>query len=147
MEALYNTIGKLSFMKDFLRMLAADPEKDNVTVLLSRIANHLDRDELIPKIASIQDRPAVLEVMDSSTVREYPDLDALGRLPEGTLGHTYAATMRAMNFDPTVPDKQARQEESRFGNLRNHLAVTHDVWHTVAGIQTDPLGELELQAF
>ncbi len=41
----------------------------------------------------------------------------------------------------------ARSPSKRAANLRTHLAVTHDVWHTVVGIGNDVFGELELQAF
>ena len=52
-----------------------------------------------------------------------------------------------MSFDPTVPDKNPHSLGERFGNFRNHLAVTHDVWHTLTGIGTATMGEFELQAF
>jgi ubiquinone biosynthesis protein Coq4 len=73
------------------------------------------------------------------------DLQALRRLPPGTLGREYAEHMIANGLDPaaipTVPAHDARS----FVNA--HLYEVHDIWHAVTGFRTDVAGELGLQAF
>lgn len=73
------------------------------------------------------------------------DLDALAKLPEGTLGRTFADHMRANGLDPKSIPSLASSDELEF--IRAHLYETHDVWHAVTGFRTDVAGELGLQAF
>ncbi len=73
------------------------------------------------------------------------DLRALARLPEGTLGHEFAAHMLRAGLDPSaLPTFEANDDH---GYLRAHLYETHDIWHAVTGFRTDVAGELGLQAF
>jgi ubiquinone biosynthesis protein Coq4 len=73
------------------------------------------------------------------------DLDALARLPEGTLGHAFAAHMRALGLDPAaLPSREARDD---LEYVSAHLYETHDIWHVVTGFGADRAGELGLQAF
>ncbi|MDB4929642.1 MAG: hypothetical protein JWM10_2126 [Myxococcaceae bacterium] len=73
------------------------------------------------------------------------DLDALGRLPDGTLGRVFVEHLRANGLDPrdlpTLPGATPHDYVSA------HLTDTHDVWHVVTGFDTDVAGELGLQAF
>lgn len=73
------------------------------------------------------------------------DLDALGRLPEGTFGRAYADFMRAHQLSPE--DLVLVDGQTDLDFLRNHLRETHDLWHVVTGFGTDVAGELGLQAF
>ncbi len=74
-----------------------------------------------------------------------PELDELARLPPGTLGHAYAAHARANGIDPAaLPRRETPDERAYF---LPHLIETHDVWHVVAGFDTDVAGELGLMSF
>ena len=73
------------------------------------------------------------------------DLVALGALPMGTLGRSYADFLCANGLDPTdLPDLTVDSDEVY---LRAHLYETHDLWHVLTGFSTDVAGELGLQAF
>jgi ubiquinone biosynthesis protein COQ4 len=82
--------------------------------------------------------------IDSHTI----DLDALGALPEGTLGRAYADFLRSRGFTPEVfdgaPDDIADPHASY---VVQRMRQTHDLWHVVTGHDTDPAGEVALQAF
>jgi ubiquinone biosynthesis protein COQ4 len=73
------------------------------------------------------------------------DLAALEALPEGTLGHAYAAFLRDHELDPAALPDLAGQSDGEY--LRAHLYETHDLWHVLTGFSTDVAGELGLQAF
>ncbi len=73
------------------------------------------------------------------------DLAALGALPEGTLGRTFAEHMIRNGLDPAAIPSLASPDALSF--IRAHLYETHDVWHAVTGFGTDVAGELGLQAF
>jgi ubiquinone biosynthesis protein COQ4 len=76
------------------------------------------------------------------------DLDALAALPEGTLGHAYAHFLRARGLTPDVFDgTPAEIADVRAAYVLQRLRQTHDLWHVVTGYDTDPRGEIALQAF
>lgn len=73
------------------------------------------------------------------------DLDALGRLPVGTLGREFADHMTSRDLDPNDLPSLPAPDDHRY--VLAHLYETHDIWHVVAGFDTDVPGELGLQAF
>ncbi|HUJ63147.1 MAG TPA: Coq4 family protein [Kofleriaceae bacterium] len=82
--------------------------------------------------------------IDSHTV----DLDALAALPEGTLGHAYAQFLRSRGFTPEVFDEPPHDvADPRAQYVIQRVRQTHDLWHVVTGCDTDPAGEIALQAF
>jgi ubiquinone biosynthesis protein COQ4 len=82
--------------------------------------------------------------IDSKTV----DLERLGGLPEGTLGRAYADFLRSRGLTPEVFDDAPREVvDPRMAYVIQRLRQTHDLWHVVTGLETDPAGEIALQAF
>lgn len=82
--------------------------------------------------------------IDSKTV----DLDALAALPEGTLGHAYAHFLRSRGLTPEIfdgPPAEVRDPHASY--VVQRMRQTHDLWHVVTGYETDPAGEVALQAF
>lgn len=73
------------------------------------------------------------------------DLDALARLPTGTLGRAFADHMQSRGLDPNDLPTLPAPDDHRY--VLAHLYETHDIWHVVAGFDTDVSGELGLQAF
>jgi ubiquinone biosynthesis protein COQ4 len=129
------------------------------TVSFVRLATDLGRLEEVFKYAETLHEPKLLEegVAYHMTLPGGPealetkprigklDLDALLRLPEGTLGHEFAAHMKAHDLDPAaIPTLEAK---SAGEYVFAHYYETHDVWHVLTGFATDKAGELGLQAF
>lgn len=82
--------------------------------------------------------------LDSQTI----DLDALAALPEGTLGRAYATFLRSRGLTPEIFDgAPARIADPQRSYLVQRMRQTHDLWHVVTGCETDPAGEVALQAF
>lgn len=76
------------------------------------------------------------------------DLDALAALPAGTLGHAYAHFLRSRGLTPDVFDgPPAEVSDPRAAFVIQRMRQTHDLWHVVTGYETDPAGEIALQAF
>jgi ubiquinone biosynthesis protein COQ4 len=76
------------------------------------------------------------------------DVDALARLPEGTLGQAYARFLRSHGLTPEVFDEPPRGiADERVQYIFQRVRQTHDLWHVVTGCDTDPAGEVALQAF
>jgi ubiquinone biosynthesis protein Coq4 len=82
--------------------------------------------------------------IDSRTV----DLEKLMALPEGTLGHAYAVFLRSHGLTPEVfDDAPEGVSDPRLSYVIQRTRQTHDLWHVVTGCETDPAGEVALQAF
>jgi ubiquinone biosynthesis protein Coq4 len=73
------------------------------------------------------------------------DFDKLAALPEGTLGHAYVQFMRDRGITPEIFTCEGKLTREAY--MIKRMRQTHDLWHTVTGVDTDVAGELELQAF
>lgn len=72
-------------------------------------------------------------------------VEGLLRLPASTLGGAYARHMHARGFRPDFFEDVAPRHRMHF--LRLRLRQTHDIWHVLAGFDTDEFGEVGLQGF
>ena len=82
--------------------------------------------------------------LDSHTI----DLDALYALPAGTLGHAYASFMKRHGLTPDIFDGPPEEiSDPRRSYVIQRMRQTHDLWHVVTNAETDPAGEVSLQAF
>ena len=131
-----------------LRKILADPDQtDQVLEFLSVInsgkstARRVDRFFADPAGRSLYDEHRAI---DSHTI----DLDALAALPAGTLGHAYARFLRSHGLTPDVFDGSPPGiSDPKRSYVIQRMRQTHDLWHVVTGCETDPAGEVALQAF
>lgn len=72
------------------------------------------------------------------------DLDALARLPPGTLGHEFTRYFADNGIAPFIT---AFPIATDVDYLSKRYRETHDLFHVVTGYGTDTQGEMELQAF
>lgn len=72
------------------------------------------------------------------------DLPTLTALPEHTLGHQYARYYRDNGIVPFHTENPINDD---LDYIAKRYRETHDLYHVVTGYQTDPHGEMELQAF
>jgi ubiquinone biosynthesis protein Coq4 len=124
--------------------LVRDPSKlDEVFHILDSLEQGEDGQAIVKEF---HDNPAHAEAFRRRPRIGLPDLEELGRLPEGTLGRAFADEMRARGLDPK--NIQQRVDDGTPGGfVFTHLRETHDVWHTATGFDVDVAGELGLQAF
>jgi ubiquinone biosynthesis protein COQ4 len=74
------------------------------------------------------------------------DLNALERLPEGSLGHEYARQLRSQGLTPdSLIDPNPITSPQDY--VTHRLRETHDIVHVLTGFGVDGPGELGLQAF
>ena len=74
------------------------------------------------------------------------DMDALRRLPEGTVGRVHAQHLDEHGLQPmkVSPEVQRRHADNP---LPLRYTTTHDLFHVLTGFPTTPAGELGLFAF
>jgi ubiquinone biosynthesis protein Coq4 len=103
-----------------------------------------------PKVAAtivkhLRQFPSAARALDERPRLAPLQLDELSRYPEGTLGHAFAAHMRAAKLDPAAIPTLPADNENAY--VSAHLYETHDIWHVITGFDVDIAGELGLQAF
>jgi ubiquinone biosynthesis protein COQ4 len=83
--------------------------------------------------------------IDSRTV----NLAKLAALPDGTLGHAYAEFLTSRGLTPEIFDGSPPEfgADPRSAYVAQRTRQTHDLWHVVTGYDTNPAGEVLLQAF
>ena len=92
------------------------------------------------------DNPSMAALVEQNWRPAPIDLDALERLPEGTLGHEYAHQLRSQGLTPdSLIDPNPITSPQ--GYVTHRLRETHDIVHVLTGFGVDGVGELGLQAF
>ena len=130
-----------------LARVLANPEDTEQVLEFSSLANAGSSRR---RIDNFYDDPrgqrlyAEQRAIDSHTV----DLEALAKLPAGTLGHAYATFMTSHGLTPNVFDGSPEEvRDPHAAYVVQRMRQTHDLWHVVTNAQTDPAGEIALQAF
>lgn len=93
----------------------------------------------------LKNNPENKAIVAERYIARTPDMDALLKLAENSLGYIYASKMKAANFDPEFYRKIKVEDDYTYIALR--LRQTHDIWHIITGFGTDVAGEVGLQAF
>lgn len=127
----------------FLSLVRNPSKLDDVFVILDGLEKTQGGADIVEEFRG---NPALAPAFAARPKLAPVDLEALRRLPVGTLGRAFADEMVARKLDPA--DIQMRPDDgSDAGFVFRHLRETHDVWHTVTGFDVDVAGELGLQAF
>ena len=92
----------------------------------------------------LETRPSLLPLLS--------DREALGALPDGSLGRAYLEFVESegITADGLVEASEIVDEselDAEYGWIKEWLRDSHDLWHTVLGYQGDLVGEAALLAF
>jgi ubiquinone biosynthesis protein COQ4 len=130
-----------------LGRILKNPEETDQVLVFSNLVNAGQRDARLHRFFDDPRGQTLFEqrrALDSHTI----DLDALAALPAGTLGHAYASFMKAHGLTPNVFDGMPEDvRDDRAAYVIQRMRQTHDLWHVVTNCETDPSGEIALQAF
>ena len=129
-----------------LATLARDPGRLDQVLVLAQTVN-------LPAVARAMDRlehdeaGQALLAEQPRIDRSHVDLDALRRLPEGTLGREYTRFLDDNGITPDVFESPPDVGDPRAAYVMLRLRQTHDLWHVLTGYAPDVRGEILLQAF
>ncbi|MFB2891529.1 Coq4 family protein [Aerosakkonemataceae cyanobacterium BLCC-F50] len=93
----------------------------------------------------LKSKPEVAAIIQERYLAPQPDMDALLKLPKGSLGYEYASYLTAAGFDPNFYRKIEVVDDVSYVFLR--IRQSHDIWHIITGMKTDVIGELGLKGF
>ncbi|MBD2083928.1 Coq4 family protein [Coleofasciculus sp. FACHB-542] len=132
----------LKGLEGFLAFIDNGTDIEAVFDIAAALANH---EVSAAAITYLKSYPEIAQLFEEQYIAPTPNLEALLKLPEDSLGFAYASHMRAANLDPEFYRQVELQDDTSYLALR--MRQTHDIWHTVTGFGTDPVGEIGLQAF
>lgn len=139
-----NDKGLLAYIH-FLASRALKPGEGNTDPVFD-FEDALDQTEMAQMaVDELKKNPEVNALFTERWLPAAFNLDELGELPEGTLGNVYAREMKARGFDPYFYKKVPVIDDISY--LKMLWRSTHDIYHVVAGFDTDGIGEIGLQAF
>jgi ubiquinone biosynthesis protein Coq4 len=99
-------------------------------------------------LASLHADPDCHALIEARYLNPTPmDLDALARLPEGTLGRVFAAHMRHYKLDVVFYPPLEDQHDDEISYVRKRARETHDIHHVVLGFPATEPGEMMISAF
>ena len=96
--------------------------------------------------------PVAQQMLEERYLSPAPDVDALMKLPEGTLGRAYAQYYVDNELDPSQLRESAFIEAHKkrgedVGYLAHRGYQLHDLFHVLTGYDTTPLGEVRVVSF
>jgi ubiquinone biosynthesis protein Coq4 len=132
----------LTGLKGFISF-ARDPGETDSVFDMAEGFRHTETYQL--SMEYLKSQPEIQPIVKERYIAPTPDMEALLKLPEESLGYRYASYMKGSNFDPEFYRKIQVQDDNTYISLR--LRQTHDIWHQITGFGTDPAGEVGLQGF
>jgi ubiquinone biosynthesis protein Coq4 len=129
----------LKALEQARHLIAVGRSKGELTKIADLVDSFLDTPQMEACIARFRALPDGAALMDQRYPPLQPDLERLSALPVGSLGHTYAALIRRLHYDPEFFRPRPIDSEARW--LTQRIATTHDLHHVVSGFATSPAGE------
>jgi ubiquinone biosynthesis protein Coq4 len=137
-----NEITSPENLQNFLELvdLAAGSGQDvsNVFELGRRLR---DSPQMQLCVRAIQYEPSSAQMLKEKYVGPDYNLDAMLKMPKGSLGWTFAKVLSTLGYDPQFYDvPPSIEEDADYISLR--ILKTHDIHHIITGFSLDNFGEL-----
>jgi ubiquinone biosynthesis protein COQ4 len=123
--------------------LALDPSRADATPDIEDGMIRLKATQVA--IDYVKTLPGVAAIVEERYLATQPDLEALAKLPVGSLGSCFADYIKETGFDPNYYRALPITDDASY--VLTRLRQTHDIWHLVTGLGSSVEGELGLQAF
>lgn len=110
------------------------------------VENALAKQEVFAsQITYLKSHPEIAQLFEERYIGPTPDLQELLKLPEDSLGFTYASNLRAVNYQQDFfPEVEVKDDQSYYVQ---RMRQTHDIWHTVSGYGLTDFGGIGLAGF
>lgn len=136
-----------NFVQAFLS-IAANPNDPDLTwyFKLEEVMRHLEEVQANEYVQQLRLSPGMAEMIEQRYVGPKYKLEDLKHdCAPGTLGYAYYHHMTENGIPPY--DYTAFESPDDISYVKLRKMQTHDIWHVIAGYNTDTVGELALQGF
>lgn len=138
----FDRLSQLKAIRAFVALLRNPDATSRVFI----IANALRNTKASQKVLNhLRATPQTARVLAERYQGPAPDLEALQRLPVGSLGYELVRHLRDCKLQVMFYPQLAVKDDFDYVEMR--IRNTHDIWHTVTGIGVTAAEELGLQAF
>ena len=121
----------------FIDLVAGSPiDTNNVFDISDKLRDSTQMEECL---AFMKEDPAVSSMLAERYMGPDFNLEELSKMPQGSLGWTYAKVMKAINYEPKF--YRLRPIESDADYVINRVRKTHDLHHILTGFSFDDFGE------
>ncbi len=103
------------------------------------VDNFIDSEAMAVCLQRFKALPGGREMVEQRYPPFQPDIPALEKLPEGTLGRAYSGMIRRLNYDADFFRPRDTSTEALW--LTQRIASTHDLHHVISGFNTETAGE------
>lgn len=93
-------------------------------------------------VQAIQKDPASAQMLEEKYVGLPYDLEAMLKMPKGSLGWTYAKVMSTLGYDPQFYPSAPASFETDSDYISFRVYKTHDIHHIITGYMLNNFGEL-----
>jgi ubiquinone biosynthesis protein Coq4 len=92
-------------------------------------------------VKAVLQEPASAQLVQERYIGKPYDLEAMLKMPKGSLGWTYGTIMHTLGYDPQFyPQREQFDSDADYIGFR--IDKTHDIHHILTGFSLDTLGEL-----
>ncbi|MEH2324912.1 MAG: Coq4 family protein [Nostoc sp.] len=132
----------LKALQGFVFMINDGLDIDAFFDIEAALANH---EVSASQAIYLKSNPEIAQLFEEQYIAPTPNLEILLKLPEDSLGFTYASNLRASKFEQEFYPKVEVQDDVSYLNMR--VRQTHDIWHAVTGYGYDVDAGIKLAGF
>ena len=139
-------------MLDGLRETLADWDS-RATVAFAHLFMEVGDEEALQAYDDIAlAHPLAKSMLAEHHLSPLPDVEALGAMPEDSLGKAFESYLRENDLDPSLLRESAfieahRRRGEEVGYIAERGFQLHDLFHVLTGYDTTPLGEVRVVSF
>jgi len=121
----------------FIDLVAGSPiDTNNVFDISDKLRDSTQMEECL---TYMKQDPAISAMLAERYMGPDFNLEELSKMPQSSLGWTYAKVMKAINYEPDF--YRLRSVESDADYVINRVRKTHDLHHILTGFSFDDFGE------
>lgn len=121
------------------RVIAVGRHQGALDQVADLVDSFLDTPQMEACVARFRALPGGARLMEERFPPLQPDIERLGQLPVGSLGHGYAQLILSLGYDPEFFRPRPILSDAHW--LTQRIATTHDLHHVIGGFGTSPEGE------
>lgn len=136
---------RFQLIRGYFQMVRNPQNTELIFKALELVAQLKDQGPLEEVLKGLYSHPEFKAMVDEGYMPRKPDLEELGKMPEGSFGREVFNHMTKNKIDFDLFPEEVPDGAIKYVNQRMYL--DHDLWHVLLSYNTDVSDELALQGF